>query len=76
MSRAIADAEREPVSPPARDARGMHGGPGAESTLALYRQWFQTASDPEHSAALSAQFLDCWNAALRFRRVADGAALA
>lgn len=75
MSGAVAGAQLQPDGPGTRDSRSVHAMRG-QRALRLYRQWFETASDPEHSAALSAQFLGCWNAALRFRRQADRAALA
>jgi hypothetical protein len=43
------------------------------TTLEAYKGWFKTASVAQHVAAVSAHFLDCWNAALNSQRGADEA---
>jgi hypothetical protein len=40
----------------------------APATSDIYQRWFSAASSPEHVSDVSSHFLDCWKAALRFRR--------
>jgi hypothetical protein len=37
-----------------------------------YQRWLDAATDARHVGAVSAHFLDCWNAARRFQRDAQG----
>jgi hypothetical protein len=53
------------------NAKRAKRGAVSGSTADDYERWFQTASSPEHTAAVARHFLDCWNAALRFQRSAD-----
>jgi hypothetical protein len=44
------------------------GTPRVAAPLGAYKRWLKAASDARHVAVVSAQFMDCWNAALRFQR--------
>jgi hypothetical protein len=45
------------------------GTPRVAAPSGAYKRWLKAATDARHVAVVSAQFMDCWNAALRLQDV-------